>query len=98
MTVLDAYTVERARLLSAFGKNLRGLRKRRSLAQEGLAEVANIHRNEIGVLERRQCEPGLLMLLILADAVEVPLKALTEGVSAPRERRPARHSKDGWTP
>jgi transcriptional regulator with XRE-family HTH domain len=91
----DAYTVERARLLKAFGEQLRGLRKRRNLAQEGLAEVANVHRNEIGVLERGQCEPGLLTLLILADAVEVPLKALTEGVPAPKERRPQRHSKGG---
>jgi transcriptional regulator with XRE-family HTH domain len=86
----DAYAVERARLLLAFGENLRALRKRRNLAQEGFAEVANVHRNEIGVLERGQCEPGLLTLLILADAVEVPLKALTERVPAPRERRPAR--------
>ncbi len=91
----DAYTVERARLLKAFGEQLRGLRERRNLAQEGFAEIANVHRNEIGVLERGQCEPGLLTLLILADAVEVPLKALTEGVPAPMERRPRRHSKGG---
>ncbi len=92
----DAYTAERARLLKVFGENLRGLRERRELAQEGLAEVANVHRNEIGILERGQCEPGLLTLLILADAVEVQLKGLTEGVPAPRERRPARHPKRAW--
>ena len=89
----NAYAVERVLLLSAFGENLRGLRERRNLAQEGLAEVASVHRNEIGILERGQCEPGLLTLLILADALEVPLKGLTEGVPAPRERRPARCSK-----
>jgi transcriptional regulator with XRE-family HTH domain len=86
----DAYTVERARLLKAFGEQLRGLRQRRNLAQEGLAEVASVHRNEIGVLERGQCEPGLLTLLVLADALEVSLKGLAEGVPVPRERRPAR--------
>jgi transcriptional regulator with XRE-family HTH domain len=91
----DAYTVERARLLKAFGEQLRGLRKRRNLAQEGLAEIANVHRNEIGVLERGQCEPGLLTLLVLADALEVSLKGLAEGVPVPRERRPARRPKGG---
>jgi transcriptional regulator with XRE-family HTH domain len=91
----SAYTAERARLLSAFGEKLRAERKRRNLAQEGLAEVANLHRNEIGVLERGQCAPNLLTLLILADALEVPLKDLTEGVPVPRERRPVRHSKKG---
>jgi transcriptional regulator with XRE-family HTH domain len=90
-----AYTAERARLLLAFGENLRALRKRRNLAQEGLAEVADLHRNEIGVLERGQCEPGLLVLLIVADTLEVPLEGLTEGVPAPRERRPARRPKGG---
>ena len=79
MAEQDAYTAERARLLSAFGENLRAERKRRNLAQEGLAEVANLHRNEMGVLERGRCAPNLLTLLILADALEIPLEGLTEG-------------------
>jgi transcriptional regulator with XRE-family HTH domain len=91
----DAYTAERARLLKVFGENLRGPRQRRGLAQEGLAEVASVHRNEIGIVERGECEPGLLTLLILTDALEVPLKGLTEGMPAPRERRPARCPKAG---
>ncbi len=95
MAEQDAYMVERARLLSAFGENLRALRKRRNLAQEALAEVANLHRNEIGVLERGQSAPNLLTLLILADALEIPLERLTEGVPTPIERRPARHAKGG---
>ncbi len=53
-----AYSAERARVLGVFGENLRGLRKQRNLAQERLAEVASVHRNEIGVLERGQCEPA----------------------------------------
>jgi XRE family transcriptional regulator, regulator of sulfur utilization len=86
----DAYTAERARLLRAFGENLRGLRTRRSLAQEGLAEVASLHRNEIGIVERGKCEPGLLVLLILADALKVSPCVLLDGVPVPTERRPAR--------
>lgn len=90
----DAYSVERVRLLKVFGDNLRGLREQWGLAQEGLAEVANLHRNEVGVVERGECAPGLLTLLILADALEVPLEGLTEGVPVPRERRPARHPRE----
>jgi transcriptional regulator with XRE-family HTH domain len=86
----SAYTVERARVLYALGENVRGLRKRRGLAQEGLAEVASVHRNEIGILERGQCEPGLLVLLILADALEVEPRVLLNGVPVPQERRPRR--------
>ncbi len=86
----DAYTAERGRLLRAFGETLRGLRERQNLTQEGLAEVASVHRNEVGILERGQCEPGLLTLLILADALEVEPRALLAGLFVPRERRPRR--------
>jgi transcriptional regulator with XRE-family HTH domain len=84
------YTVERARVLYALGENVRGLRKSRGLAQEGLGEVASLHRNEIGIVERGECEPGLLVLLILADALEVDLRVLLDGLPVPQERRPRR--------
>ncbi len=80
MVERDAYTIERARLLKMFGKKLSALRKQRNLSQEAFAEAASLHRNAIGVLERGECAPGLLTLLILADTLEVPLKELTEGV------------------
>ena len=86
----NAYKAERARLLRAFGENLRGLRTRRNLAQEGFGEVASLHRNEIGIVERGECEPGLLVLLVLADALKVSPCVLLDGVPIPRERRPAR--------
>lgn len=90
MAEQDAYTVERARLLKVFGENLRGLRTRRNLAQERLAEVASLHRNEIGIVERGECEPGLLVLLVLADALKVSPCVLLDGVPVPSQRRPAR--------
>lgn len=84
------YTIERARILNMLGENLRGLRVRRNLAQERLAEVANVHRNEIGVLERGQCEPGVLTLLIVTNALSVPPHILLDGLPVPKERRPRR--------
>ena len=91
---MTAYTAERARILSVFGGQLRGLREQRGLAQEGFAEVANLHRNEIGVLERGQGEPSVLTLLIVADALEVPPHILLDGLPVPRERRPRRSRMD----
>lgn len=85
-----AYMAERGRVLGVFGENVRGLRKRRGLAQERLAEVADLHRNEIGVVERGQCEPGILTLLVLADALEVPPGVLLDPLPVPQERRPRR--------
>jgi transcriptional regulator with XRE-family HTH domain len=87
---MPTYTVERARVLHELGENVRGLRKRRGLAQEALGEVASLHRNEIGIVERGECEPGLLTLLILADALEVPPCTLLDGLPVPQERRPRR--------
>ncbi len=87
----DPYTVERAWLLLTFGENVRGLREQRGLSQERLAEVANIHRNEIGIVERGKCEPGLLVLLVLADMFEYDsFWELLKSLPVPRERRPAR--------
>jgi transcriptional regulator with XRE-family HTH domain len=89
--MMDPYAAERARLLKVFGEKLRAERERLDLSQREFAAITGLHRNEIGYLERGEQEPYLLTLLVLADALRVPLKDLTEGVPAPRERRPARY-------
>ncbi len=98
MTVLDTYWAERERLLRALGEKLRATRERRGLSQEALAHAADIHRTHIGALERGQRDPHVSMLLILADALAVPPADLFDGLPVPRKRRPATHSKGGWTP
>jgi transcriptional regulator with XRE-family HTH domain len=87
----DAYMIERARVLRAFGEKLRAECERRNLSQEGFAELAGLHRNEISYLERGEREPYLLTLLILEGAFGVTLK----GLPMPKERRPARRSERG---
>jgi transcriptional regulator with XRE-family HTH domain len=89
----DAYKAERTRLLLAFGAKLRTARERRSLSQEGLAEIANIHRTHVGALELGLREPHLTMLLILAEGLEVAPGVLLDGLPVPRERRAPTHSK-----
>ncbi len=95
MAERDAYTVERARLLLAFGEKLRAERDHQNLSQDALAEIANVHRTHLSALELGQRDPHLSMLLILADALEIPPGALLEGLFVPRERKAPTHSKGG---
>ncbi len=86
---------ERSRLLLAFGRKLRAERERRNVSLETLAEIANVHRTHVGALERGRREPHLSMLLILADALEIPPATLLAGLFVPRERKAPTHFKNG---
>lgn len=54
-----------------FGDRLRELRLERGLTQERLAELAGIHRNYVGEVERGQRNIALDNIHALADALEV---------------------------
>jgi transcriptional regulator with XRE-family HTH domain len=96
----EAYHAELTELLKGFGENVRRLRERREeetgerYAQEALAADANLHRTQIGNIERGKTDPRLSTLLALADGFGVTLDALAEGLPAPRERRPAPGTRD----
>ncbi len=93
---MDAYTAERKQILEAFGLKLANRREAihtdtgKVVSQEDLGKKANIHRNEIGLLERGRRQPGLLTLLILAKALGVSLAELTKDLPDPQERQPRR--------
>jgi transcriptional regulator with XRE-family HTH domain len=64
-------------VLKTFGKQLRELRKKRGLSQEKLAELADMHRNYPGRVERGGANPTLLAIVALAGALKVrPFKLL----------------------
>ncbi len=56
--------------------NLRKLRGDRSLSQEALADLAGIHRNYLGGIERCERNVGLDNLEKLANALGVPVAEL----------------------
>jgi transcriptional regulator with XRE-family HTH domain len=59
-----------------FGDRLRQLRLERNLSQEKLAELARLHRNYIGHLERGEKTPSLVVLLRISDALSVSVGTL----------------------
>ena len=66
--------------LDLFGKRLRELRLKRKLSQEKLAEIAELHRNYVGLMERGESNVSLLTLVALARALGVRPAKLIEPV------------------
>jgi len=63
----------------AYGRNLRRLRKARGYSQEALADRAEVHRTEVGLLERGERGAGVEVTLRLAGALGVHPGDLFEG-------------------
>jgi transcriptional regulator with XRE-family HTH domain len=64
-----------------FGKRLRGLRLERGLSQEKLAELADLHRNYVGGVERGERNIALLNIVALSRALKVRPGKLLETIS-----------------
>jgi transcriptional regulator with XRE-family HTH domain len=69
--------------LAKFGLKIRQCRKQIGLSQEELANKTEIHRTYIGGIERGERNPTLLMILRLAQALQVRPQQLLE---EPEER------------
>jgi transcriptional regulator with XRE-family HTH domain len=66
---------------SQFATNLRRHREAAGLSQEALAEICDLHRTEISLLERRKRSPRLETIVILARGLRLSSPGvLLEGV------------------
>jgi transcriptional regulator with XRE-family HTH domain len=64
--------------LKKFGRRLRELRLRRGYSQEKLAELAKLHRNYVGMVERGERNITLLNIKKLARALGIQVSKLLE--------------------
>ncbi len=65
-------------ILVKFGKKIREVRVKRGLSQEALADIANVHRTYIGMVERAEKNITLLNIQKLSKALKIDIKELFE--------------------
>ena len=71
---------ELERIAVRLGENLRRLPRREGLSQEELAERADLHRTEIGLIERGRRVGRIDTLIKLAGALDIATVELLEGI------------------
>jgi transcriptional regulator with XRE-family HTH domain len=62
------------------GANLRSARERAGLTQEALGHRADFHPTEVNRIERGRRNPGLLTIVRLAAALQIPASELLVGL------------------
>jgi transcriptional regulator with XRE-family HTH domain len=60
-------------------RNIRRIRRERGLSQEELADLVNINRNYVGMIERQENSPTIAMLERIAKALKIdPIQLLQD--------------------
>jgi len=65
---------------TTFGANLRSARERAGLTQEALGLRASFHPTEVNRIEKGRRNPGLLTIVKLAKALNIPAGDLLAGL------------------
>lgn len=68
--------------LQALGLVIRDTRKAKHISQEKLAELAQLHRNFVGLVERAETKLAIDSLFAIADALSVPASQLMREAEA----------------
>lgn len=70
----------------ALGLSIKKIREQKSLSQEKLAEMADIHTSYIGQIERGMRYPSLKVVFKIADALNVKLSDLFAGIDVKKNK------------
>ena len=68
------------KFISSFGVRLRALRKARGFSQEAFADISGLDRSYVGGVERGERNVSLLNIKKLADALEISVEELFQGL------------------
>lgn len=74
LIVYDVTMSNYMQVLKKIGLNFRVERTKRSLSQEKFAELANVHTNYIGKVERGEQNLTVKKIVALADSLGVPVE------------------------
>lgn len=66
--------------LKNLGINIKSERLRKNISQERLAELTNISRNSVSLIETGKINPTVLKVLDIASALGTDLNALTRDI------------------
>ena len=66
--------------LKNLGINIKSERLRRNLSQERLAELTNISRNSVSLIETGKINPTIFKMIDIADVLGVELSTLIKGI------------------
>lgn len=67
-------------ILENFGRKVRAERLKQELSQEELAAKAGVHRTYVGMIERAEKNITLLNISKIAEALNISISELTEGI------------------
>jgi transcriptional regulator with XRE-family HTH domain len=63
-------------ILVIFGKRIKELRKSKKMTQQQFADLSDLHKNYIGMIERGERNPSLINIENIAKAFEISLSEL----------------------
>ena len=66
--------------LKIIGKQIRALRLAKNLSQHTLAQMCQVNKNYIGMIERGEVNPTIMVLISIANALKVSLSVLIKGI------------------
>jgi transcriptional regulator with XRE-family HTH domain len=78
---------EADRILSCVMDKLEQERVRQGLSLQKLGEISGVHRTTIGMIEKGERSPSLVICLRLADALGIPLWEVLKNVPATKGGR-----------